>query len=114
MLKENSVKLNSACRRFLSTIKSDQRTRLMENDNDFEAILNLVEVSTFNWGNRSLQRTVSGKCRRALYQSCKSLDERSVMLDLLPSSSEYVSVFCGSLKVLIQVRTRKHWRKTSI
>ena len=105
-LEKKGSELRAAMERYLRTLSQDQRRTLVAGGNDFTAIMSIMETSVFDWTHRAQHRgTVGGSVKNFFHKSCKALDEHSSMLEMLPQQSEYVSLFYGGLKTIIQVRT---------
>ncbi|KAF2180137.1 hypothetical protein K469DRAFT_593461 [Zopfia rhizophila CBS 207.26] len=76
-----------------------------------DAILQDLEVSTFDdvwqaingaretWGTKD--RIAGGKVQGLFHKFCEALDSHKAIFEVIPSKDKYVSVFCGSLKMLI-------------
>ncbi|KAF3801311.1 hypothetical protein GCG54_00005467 [Colletotrichum gloeosporioides] len=67
-------------------------------------VIETVEKTTQAW---QLKRNNSrfAKAKRLFHQFCKTLHSHQAFLDILPSGSEYVSIFSGTLNAVIQAST---------
>ena len=105
-LEKKGSELRAAMERYLRTLSADQKRALTADGNDFTAIMSIMETSVFDWTHRAQHRgTVGGSVKNFFHKSCKALDEHASMLEMLPQQSEYVSLFYGGLKTIIQVCT---------
>jgi hypothetical protein len=104
-LERKLSKLKAACSKFYAVLREDQRQQMQLAGNDVRAVLQIVENSVFDWSHRLEQSgNLAGTIKMMFHRSCKALDQHSGLLELLPSSSEYVSLFYGSIKMIVQVR----------
>ncbi|KAL9594655.1 MAG: hypothetical protein Q9219_006916 [cf. Caloplaca sp. 3 TL-2023] len=82
-------------------LPSDQRVRFAERPQDIEDVLDLVRRMENDWQVEK-QKGVSGRTKAFFRRMCSRLGSHSNMLNILPSSSHYASIFCGTLQTLIQ------------
>jgi len=59
------------------------------------------------WQNKRTS-SKSGRAMKHFTSFCETLKAHSYMLEILPEGSEYVSLFTGSLKTIINVRESTH------
>ena len=83
-------------------LPSDQQTRFAERPQEIGDVFSLVHQIENDW-KLEKQKGVSGRVKASFRRICSGLGSHSSLLDILPSSSHYASVFCGTLQTLIQV-----------
>ncbi|KAL9072264.1 MAG: hypothetical protein Q9157_005174 [Trypethelium eluteriae] len=66
----------------------------------FQDVEDMVESCRNSWVQKD--RLLGGKAQERFHKICKSLDMHKGIFEFFPSQNEYVSVLCGSLKMLIQ------------
>ncbi|KFX93903.1 hypothetical protein O988_06577 [Pseudogymnoascus sp. VKM F-3808] len=99
-LKEQAVLLSHAWKVFRATIpKSDQEV-FEGRIPSIEGLVGMVNTVARNWENKRAT-SKSGKYMKYFTAFCRTLDAHSNMLEILPSGSEYVSLFTGTLKTII-------------
>lgn len=64
------------------------------------ALKEVVTQAGREWENKD--RFAGGKAQKYFHKFCATLNAHSNLLEMLPNQSEYCSIFCGSIKALIQ------------
>ena len=96
--------LQAAREKLYSTLSKEQKKHIERSDNTIEAIFEVVDSSTYQWRHRSSEgHGAVASVKEAFHRSCAGLDQYSMLLKMMPESSEYTSVFVGALKTVIMV-----------
>ncbi|KAL8686706.1 MAG: hypothetical protein Q9224_005363, partial [Gallowayella concinna] len=66
----------------------------------FQDVANAVSAAEKQW--KEKKRAGFAKAQQYFHDFCSTMHAHSALLELLPKSSEYVSIFCGSLNALIK------------
>ena len=98
-----SEALKGAWVQFKNVLPNDNQVELEHKPATVEDVIGVVRQIETNWQKRK-QTGVWGKTKTCLRGVCNVMKAHSTLLELLPSESQYASVFCGTLKTLIQVR----------
>ncbi|KAL8827475.1 MAG: hypothetical protein Q9170_006999 [Blastenia crenularia] len=85
-------------------LPSDQQIRFAERPQEIGDVISLVSKMENDW-QLEKQKGVSGRSKMFFRRMCSRLDSHSNLLNILPSSSHYASVFCGTLQTLIKAST---------
>ncbi|KAI3321962.1 hypothetical protein HD806DRAFT_502412 [Xylariaceae sp. AK1471] len=86
---------------FLNSCSEHDRLDLTRSEPTMEGVVELVmKAATAAQAKRENSRR--GKAMKYFHKFCKSVDAHRSMLEILPQGSEYVSVFAGTLNVIIQ------------
>ncbi|KAI1276256.1 hypothetical protein F5Y07DRAFT_366932 [Xylaria sp. FL0933] len=86
---------------FISNCSSDDRLDVTRSEPTMEGVIDLVrELTAATQAKKESSR--SGKAMRYFHKFCDTLNEHKSMLKIIPEGSEYVSVFAGTLNVIIQ------------
>ena len=94
--------LNRAWERFRNTLPLEERVQFEKRAQTVADVINVVENVERVW--RQKKRTgFFGKTKTYFRKICNTLGSHSTLLELLPSGSQYASVFCGTLQTLIKV-----------
>jgi len=64
-------------------------------------VVSAIEDARTMWMKKD--RLAGGKAQQLFHKFCGTLDAHSAILKMFPSEDKYISVFCGSLKMLVQV-----------
>lgn len=83
-------------------LPAEQQAQIAQRPLQVEDVVNVVRKIEKNW-QLERQKGIFGRMKGHLHRLCSGLASHSNLLQLLPSSSEYTSVFCGTLQTLIQV-----------
>lgn len=102
ILDVESNELTKAWALFREKLPSDQQIQFAERPQEIEDVLNLVRQIE-NESQVKRQKGMSGRTKAFFRRMCSALGSHSNLLDILPSSSHYASIFCGTLQTLIQV-----------
>lgn len=88
---------------FLSNCASDDRLDVTRSDPTMEGVIDLVReiTATSRAKNESSRR---GKAMKYFHKFCGTIDAHKSILKIIPEGSEYVSVFAGTLNVIIRVK----------
>ncbi len=102
MLKERAVLLSHAWKVFRQTIPKNEQENFEGQAPSVEGLVGMVDIVARAWQNK---RTTSktGKFVSNFTGFCETLKSHSYMLEILPDGSEYVSLFTGTLKTIINV-----------
>ncbi|KAL8859318.1 MAG: hypothetical protein Q9178_004256 [Gyalolechia marmorata] len=82
-------------------LPSDQQINFAERPQEVGDVISLVHKMGDEW-QVERQKGVSGRAKASFRRMCSRLNSHSNLLNILPSSSHYASVFCGTLQTLIQ------------
>jgi hypothetical protein len=105
MLRDEAVLLSDAQKVFRQNIPKADQDDFEGRQPSVDGLVTIVNSITEDWQNRR-QASKSGKFIKFFTRFCKTSDAHSAMLEMLPSRSEYVSLFTGALKSIIKVRQR--------
>ncbi|KAI0448306.1 hypothetical protein F5B21DRAFT_498008 [Xylaria acuta] len=96
-----SNKLLQKWHSFLSSCSSDDRLDVTRSEPTMEGVIDLVKEITASSRakNESSRR---GKAMKYFHKFCGTIDAHKSILKIIPEGSEYVSVFAGTLNVIIQ------------
>ena len=81
----------------------DLQLKFAQRPQEIEDVFGLVRQIENEW-QAEKGKGVSGRTKTSFRKMCSVLGSHSNLLSILPSSSQYASVFCGTLQTLIQVR----------
>ncbi|KAI0432788.1 hypothetical protein F5Y09DRAFT_339345 [Xylaria sp. FL1042] len=96
-----SNKLLQKWHSFLSNCSSDDRLDVTRSEPTMESVVDLVkELTAANQAKKESSRR--GKAMRSFHKFCETVNAHKSMLKIIPEGSEYVSVFAGTLNVIIQ------------
>ncbi|KAG8525528.1 uncharacterized protein KY384_009172 [Bacidia gigantensis] len=90
-----------AWRQLNQKLPTDQQVQFAKRAPDINDVILVVRKIEENWQQEKAKGKF-GRLKISFRKVCSGLGSHSAMLDVLPSSSQYVSVFCGSLQTLIQ------------
>jgi hypothetical protein len=88
--------------RFHDILPVDDRAKFAQRPVQLDDVFKLVQETDKEWQTRK-DAGKFGKVKVTFRKICKNLDVHSEMLTVLPSSSQYVSIFYGVLQTLIKV-----------
>ncbi|KAI1372639.1 hypothetical protein F4677DRAFT_456379 [Hypoxylon crocopeplum] len=96
-----SNKLREKWAPFLRAGSGDDRLDLGRSEPTIEGVVELVkEVAASSKSKRENSRR--GKAMKMFHKFCGTIDSHKSMLEIIPEGSEYVSIFAGTLNVIIQ------------
>ncbi|KAI0487790.1 hypothetical protein F4859DRAFT_525824 [Xylaria cf. heliscus] len=86
---------------FLSSCSSADRLDVTRSEPTMEGVIDLVKeiTATSQAKNENSRR---GKAIKYFHKFCRTIDAHKSILEIIPEGSEYVSVFAGTLNVIIQ------------
>ncbi len=89
----------------MDTSKDNQNTSLTNTANPFERKENITidELKDYVQSLADRLDQSHGKTRRFLDKFCGTLSSHSAMLDFLPKQSQYLTIFCGVVKTILEV-----------
>ena len=105
-LEIESTRLNAEWKKFIQIQDMKKKGSAWEGTRPAEGtvtINNLKDVVTLagkEWETKD--RFAGGKVQKYFHKFCGTLNAHSNLLEMLPSQSEYCSIFCGAIKALIQ------------
>jgi hypothetical protein len=107
-IKTESKLLNDEWKDFIQKLEMDKTMKkstwkggsLRNDELTIEALKDFMKKSTEEYENKP--RFAGGKVQKYFHKVCNKLDAYSALLDLLPSQSQYCSIFCGSIKLLVR------------
>lgn len=70
---------------------------------DFDGLVQAAQAAQKEFSERK-----GSKAKNYFNKFCERAWAHKVVLECLPSSNEYVAVFCGSIKTLVQVSSSHH------
>lgn len=94
--------LNKAWDNFRNTLPLEDRVQFEKRAQTVADVINLVEDVERVWRHKK-RKGFSGQAKTCFRKICNTLGSHSTLLELLPSGSQYASVFCGTLQTLIKV-----------
>ncbi|KAI1124220.1 hypothetical protein F5Y10DRAFT_250067 [Nemania abortiva] len=96
-----SNKLLQKWHSFLSNCSKDDRLDVTRSEPTMEGVIDLVkELTATSRAKRESSRR--GKAMKYLHKFCETINAHKSMLKIIPEGNEYVSVFAGTLNVIIQ------------
>ncbi|KAK5625865.1 hypothetical protein RRF57_001581 [Xylaria bambusicola] len=96
-----SNKLLQKWHSFLGNCSNDDRLDLSRSEPTMEGVIDLVREITLTSRVKN-QNSRRGKAMKYFHKFCETLDAHKSILKIIPEGSEYVSVFAGTLNVIIQ------------
>ncbi|KAJ3576728.1 hypothetical protein NPX13_g3610 [Xylaria arbuscula] len=96
-----SNKLLQRWQLFLDSCSDDDRLDVTQSEPTIEGVVDLVKdiITTSRVKNENSRR---GKAMKYFHKFCGTVDAHKSILEIIPEGSEYVSVFAGTLNVIIQ------------
>ncbi|OTB06590.1 hypothetical protein M426DRAFT_72113 [Hypoxylon sp. CI-4A] len=96
-----SNKLRGKWAPFLENSSGNDRLDLSRSEPTMEGVVDLVkEIAASSKSKKDNSRR--GKAMKMFHKFCGTIDSHKSMLELIPEGSEYVSIFAGTLNVIIQ------------
>jgi hypothetical protein len=102
VLREKAVLLSHAWKVFRTTLPRNEQEQLEGNIPSVEGLVGMVETVSKEWETKRTN-SKSGKFMKYFTGFCSTLDAHSYMLEVLPGGNEYVSLFTGVLKTVVNV-----------
>lgn len=109
---EESKRLKQAMEEYdrsLEPQKKPKNLRLPQNMESWDDVLTEVGRATAQYNDPS---GISGKIRKWFRRSSEKANSAKAWLNLLPTQSDYFSVMCGGLKLILGVRLNHYRRLT--
>ncbi|KAG9228395.1 hypothetical protein BJ875DRAFT_547773 [Amylocarpus encephaloides] len=100
ILKEKGVLLSHAWKVFRTTIPKDEQETLEGKIPSVSGLVDMVSSVAKEW-QTTRETNKSGRFMKHFTRFCQTLDSHSYMLEVLPIRNEYVSLFTGVLKTVI-------------
>ena len=94
--------LNKAWGKFRNTLPLEEQVQFEKRAQTVADVINVVENVEREWRYKK-RKGFSGQAKTYFRKICNTLGSHSTLLELLPSGSQYASVFCGTLQTLIKV-----------
>jgi hypothetical protein len=94
--------LSHTWKSFRVTIPKSEQEDLEGKIPSVEGLIGMVHSVAREWQNKRAE-SKSGKYMKYFRSFCETLVAHSYMLEVLPSGNEYVSLFTGTLKTIINV-----------
>ena len=102
MIIVESNKLLQKWHSFLSSCSSDDRLDVTRSEPTMEGVVDLVrEITTASRVKN--ENSPRGKAMKYFHKFCGTIDAHKSVLEIIPEGSEYISIFAGTLNVIIQV-----------
>jgi hypothetical protein len=101
-----STRLNAEWEKFIQTQDAKKKgsawggTRPAAGTVTIKNLKDIVTQAGKEWETKD--RFAGGKAQKYFHKFCGTLNAHSNLLDMLPNQSEYCSIFCGSIKALVQ------------
>jgi hypothetical protein len=102
-----SVKLRRLWQEYQQTMPANERINVKEIEPTLEGMTKIVKDGLSSW-DRKRREGLGGKIMSKFHSFCRAVDSHKTLLDVLPQSSEYVSVFYGSLTAILSVSVEGH------
>ncbi|KAF8846683.1 hypothetical protein BDZ45DRAFT_608575, partial [Acephala macrosclerotiorum] len=99
-LREQAVRLSHTWNSFRVRIPRSEQEELEGRIPSVEGLIGMVDTVAREWQNKR-EESKSRKYMKYFTGFCQTLDAHSYMLEVLPSGNQYVSLFTGSLKTII-------------
>jgi hypothetical protein len=103
VVREQAVQLSHAWKDFRAGLSKDEQEQIEGKKPSVEGLIAMVSAVANEWQNKRTS-SKSGKAMKYFTSFCETLKAHSYMLEILPDGSEYVSLFTGTLKTIINVR----------
>jgi len=104
MLKERAVLLSHAWKVFRQNIPKSEQEEVDNQVPSVDGLIGMVDKVARGWQNKR-NASKAGKYIGYFTRFCETLNSHSSMLEILPDGNEYVSLFTGTLKTIINVRS---------
>ena len=97
-----------------NTLPLEERVQFEKREQTIADVINVVENVESEWRYKK-RKGFSGQTKTCFRKICNTLGSHSTLLELLPSGSQYASVFCGTLQTVIKVSARfLQWKLLSL
>ena len=96
--------LSDAWAQFRDKLPLDAQIEFAQRPQTFEDVITVVQEIEGKWQQKK-QKGAWGRTRTCFRRVCTMLESHSNLLEILPSNSQYASIFCGTLQTLIKVRS---------
>jgi hypothetical protein len=104
IVREQAIKLSRVWKDFRTSLPKDEQEQLEKKKPSVEGLVAMVNTVASEWqGQRTASR--SGRFMNSFIGFCGTLKAHSTLLEILPEGNEYISLFTGSLKTIINVRS---------
>ncbi|EPE33341.1 hypothetical protein GLAREA_06353 [Glarea lozoyensis ATCC 20868] len=100
VLREKAVLLSHAWKVFRITLPKNEQEALEGTVPSVQGLIGMVESTSKRWQDKRMT-SKSGKFMKHFTGFCGTLDSHSYMLEVLPGGNEYVSLFTGVLKTVV-------------
>lgn len=97
-----STNLRKKCAVFYEGCSSDDRLDLRSSEPTIEGVVEVVGRIQDSW-QRQRENSNRGKASRMFRSFCRGINSHKSLLKLLPEGNEYISVFTGTLNVVLKV-----------
>ena len=102
MLREKAVLLSHVWKVFRTTLPKDEQEVLEGEVPNVNGLIGMIESTSKSWQGKRMA-SKSGRFMKHFTGFCGTLDAHSYMLEVLPGGNEYVSLFTGVLKSVVNV-----------
>src|SRR3954453_6068006 len=102
VMREQAVLLSQTWKSFRGTIPKSEQDEIEGKVPSVDGLIGMVETAATEW-QKKRTATRSGRFMKHFTGFCQTLDAHSSMLEVLPNGNEYVSLFTGSVKTIINV-----------
>ncbi|KAL6721677.1 hypothetical protein ACLMJK_000781 [Lecanora helva] len=96
--------LSQAWDQFKAKLPPEEQIEFAKRPQNFQDVINVVGKVEEAWQQKK-KKGVFGHTKRYFRRICTVINSHSTLLEMLPSSSQYVSIFCGTLQTLIKAST---------
>jgi len=104
LLDTEGNELSRTWQKFRDVLPAEDRVKFAKRPAKLDDVFMVVQEADNKWQTQKDEGKL-GKTKIIFRKICKSLESHSQMLEILPASSQYVSIFYGTLQSLIKVRT---------
>lgn len=102
-LDDQGSALNEAWTQFKAKLPPEDQIDFSKGPQNFEHVIKIIQKVEDDW-QRKKKKGFMGLTKIRFRKVCTTLASHSTLLEVLPSGSQYASVFCGTLQTLIKVR----------
>jgi hypothetical protein len=103
IVREQAVKLSHAWKDFRASLSKDEQEQLEGKKPSVEGLISMVNTVANEWQSQGMT-SKSGRFMNNFTSFCETLKAHSSLLEILPEGNEYVSLFTGTLKTIINVK----------
>ncbi len=96
--------LSDAWAQFRDKLPLDAQIQFAQRPQTFEDVISVVQEIEEKWQEKK-HKGAWGRTKTCFRRVCTMLESHSNLLEILPSNSQYASIFCGTLQTLIKVRS---------